>query len=80
VKNITVSIPDEVYRAARIRAAEMDTSVTSLVREYLEKLTKQNEDFRKRVALQRRVIASIKNYSASERLSREKIHDRNALR
>jgi plasmid stability protein len=38
VKNITVSLPDLVYRRARIKAAERDTSVTALVREFLTRL------------------------------------------
>ena len=39
MRNITVSVDDETYRQARIRAAEMDTSVSALVREYLRDLT-----------------------------------------
>ena len=37
-KNITVSIDEETHRRARIRAAEMDTSVLALVRKYLQTL------------------------------------------
>ena len=39
VKNITVSVDDATYRRARIRAAELDTSVSALVRDYLRTLT-----------------------------------------
>ena len=35
MKNITVSVPDDVYRAARIRAAERSSSVSAVVAEYL---------------------------------------------
>ena len=35
MRNITVSVDDATYRRARIRAAELDTSVSALVREYL---------------------------------------------
>ena len=38
MKNITVSVDDATYRNARIRAAELDTSVSSLVRDYLRTL------------------------------------------
>jgi hypothetical protein len=38
MKNITVTVPDDVYRNARIRAAERGTSVSSLVAEYLRSL------------------------------------------
>jgi len=35
MKNITVSLDDELYRCSRIAAAESDTSVTALVWEFL---------------------------------------------
>ena len=38
MKNITVSVDEETHRLARIRAAEMDTSVSALVRDYLKSL------------------------------------------
>ena len=38
MKNITVSVDQRTYRRARIRAAELDTSVSALVREYLGSL------------------------------------------
>ncbi|MDE0309003.1 MAG: hypothetical protein OXI60_04125 [Acidiferrobacterales bacterium] len=38
MKNITVTVDDATYRTARIRAAEMDTSVSALVRDYLRSL------------------------------------------
>ena len=38
MKNITVSVDEETHRRARIRAAELDTSVSALVRDYLKRL------------------------------------------
>lgn len=38
MKNITVSVDDETHRLARIRAAELETSVSALVRDYLKTL------------------------------------------
>ena len=38
MRNITVSVDEETHRLARIRAAEMDTSVSALVRGYLRSL------------------------------------------
>ena len=35
MRNITVSVDEETHRLARIKAAELDTSVSALVREYL---------------------------------------------
>jgi len=36
--NLTLSIPDDVLRRARIRALQQDTSVNALVKDYLERL------------------------------------------
>ena len=38
MRNITVSVDDDTYRRSRIRAAELDTSVSALVRTYLRSL------------------------------------------
>lgn len=38
MKNITVSVDDETHRLASIRAAELDTSVQALLRDYLSGL------------------------------------------
>ena len=38
MKNITVSVDEKTYRLSRIRAAELDTSVSALVRGYLRSL------------------------------------------
>ena len=38
MRNITVSVDDETYRRSRIQAAELDTSVSALVRGYLRTL------------------------------------------
>ena len=38
MKNITVSVDEETHRMARIRAAELDTSVSALVREFLRSI------------------------------------------
>ena len=69
MKNITVSVPDEVYRAARIRAAETGSSVSALVAEYLKSLIEDE-------AQQRRITRELDAFSASDRLDRDEVHDR----
>ena len=54
VKNITVSVPDDVYRSARVAAAQRDTSVSALVVAYLERLSGRMEEFTRLEALQGR--------------------------
>lgn len=80
MKNITVSLPDEVYRRARIKAAERDTSVTALVREFLTGLSEEESDLERRRRLQAEVLASIKNFQAGDRMTRQEAHERNAVR
>lgn len=38
MKNVTVSLDDELHRKARIRAAELGTSLSTLVKQHLETL------------------------------------------
>ena len=76
MKNITVSLPDDVYRGARIKAAEQDTSVSALVREYLWRLANDPGDAERRRQLQDEVIASITTFRAGDRLGRANVHTR----
>jgi plasmid stability protein len=80
VKNLTVSLPEDVYRRARVKAAERDTSVSALVREFLVSLSEEETDFERRKRLQDDVLRSIGSFRAKDRLSREEVHDRRALR
>jgi plasmid stability protein len=80
VKNVTVSLPDDVYRRARVRAAARDTSVSALVREFLASLEDGEPEFERRKRLQAEVLRSIHRFRAGGRLSRDEAHDRDALR
>lgn len=81
MRNITVSLPDEIYRRARVKAAERDTSVSALVREFLTQLAEDGDsEFARRKRLQDEVIASIREFRAGDRLSRDEVHNRSAVR
>jgi plasmid stability protein len=80
VKNITVSVDDEIYRKARIRAAETGTSVSAMVRRYLEALSDDESDFDRLRRLQHETIAGIRAFRAADRLTRDEVHDRRAVR
>jgi plasmid stability protein len=80
VKNVTISLPDDVYRRARITAAERDTSISALVRDFLMKLEAEESDSEQRKRLQKEVLATVRRFRASARLTRDQVHDRNALR
>jgi plasmid stability protein len=76
VKNITVSVSDDVYRTARIRAAELGKSVSALVAEFLNSLSQRETEFSRLEAKQRRVQSEIGSFRANDRLSRDEVHHR----
>ena len=76
MKNLTVSIPDDVYRTARIRAAERGGSVSALVGEFLRTLSGGGSEYPLLEAQQRRVQEEITEFRASDRLGRDAVHAR----
>ncbi len=96
MRNITVTVDDDTHRRARIRAAEMDTSVSALVREYLRRFARgtaepaaspavpseSESDLRRR--LLRAAIVDITadggGLDMADNLSREAIYERRAPR
>lgn len=76
MKNITVSVPDDVYRNARVAAAQRDTSLSALVVGYLVQLSGRMDEFARLEALQREVQTEIGQFRAADRLGRDEIHDR----
>lgn len=79
MRNITVSVPDDVYRRARIKAAEQERSVSALVAEFLSTLGDDGGEFERLLARQEEVLAEIESFRAGDRLRRDEVHER-ALR
>ena len=94
MKNITVSIDEHTHRQARIRAAELGTSVSALVRllnrlvakPLEEKVTEEESEtpLERRRRLLREVFADFDargiGIRMSENISRDELYDRDALR
>ena len=95
MKNITVSIDEHTHRQARIRAAELGTSVSALVRNFLNRLVAKpleekvtEEESETPLESRRRLLREvIEDFDArgiglrmSENLSRDELYDRNAFR
>ena len=78
MKNITVSVDDEVYRRARIRAAEQATSVSALVARFLAELAADESPVERLKQEERALRARIGTFRAGDRLSREDAHGRGA--
>ncbi len=80
MKNITVSVGDETFQRASILAAKKKTTVAALVKRFINGFITSESDFERLKRQEREIRESIKAFSASERLSRDEVHDRNALR
>ena len=96
MRNITVSVDEETHRLARIRAAELDTSVSALVRDYLKRLAAAPDGkgeagaapietiYQRRCRLLREVLADFDRQGIglrmSDNLPREALYDRKAAR
>jgi plasmid stability protein len=80
VKNITVSLPDEVYRKARVKAAERNTSLSAMVKQFLESLAEEEGEFKRLERLQEESYAQIERFQASNRLTREELYRRGNVR
>lgn len=76
VKNITVSVDDEIHRRARVKAAERDTSVSALVKQFLVALASDEGTAERLASDEQALRARIRNFSASDRLPRDELHNR----
>lgn len=76
MKNITVAVDDDTYRMARVFAAEHDTSVSALVRDYLARLAKVSSDQADYATDLFDALDKARGFSASDRLSRDEAHRR----
>ena len=85
-KNITVSVDEETHRLARIKAAEIGTSVSALVRTYLVALVRgdvPDTRFDRLRRLQDETLAAIRTRGGglrtADNLKRDELHQRDAL-
>jgi len=76
VKNITVTVDEETYRKARIKAAEQDTSVSALVKRFLAELAAGESDVERLKREEGALRERIGTFRAADRLPREDAHER----
>jgi uncharacterized protein YdaU (DUF1376 family) len=74
MKNITVTVDDETYRRARIKAAERDTSVSALVKHFLAELAVGESDNDRLKREERALRERIATFRAADRIPREDLH------
>ena len=75
MKNITVTVDDETYRRARIKAAERETSVSALVKQFLNELSGEDE-FERLCRKEQELRKQIRNFDGGDRLSRDEMYER----
>jgi plasmid stability protein len=66
MKNITLAVEDEVLKKARVYAAEHETSVNKLIRDYLDRLPLEKQsaaEWEARAAKARRELAELSRNS-----------------
>lgn len=91
MRNITVSVDDDTYRRSRIRAAELDTSLSALVRRFLRTLVdgpasalRSETEVERRLRLLREVVADFEargvGLHMADNVPREKLYDRGLAR
>jgi hypothetical protein len=78
LRNVTVTLEEQVAQWARIEAARMDTSVSRLLGAILKERMLQNDEYEnaRRRALTRKSFPK----TDGKYLSREEVHDRDNLR
>lgn len=87
MKNITISIDDDLYRQARMKAAEQSTSISALFKNFLVRLTVSEAaetEFQRLAREEQELRAELRarrlGLKPDHNLSRDELHDRHALR
>jgi hypothetical protein len=76
MKNITVSVDDGTYRRARVKAAERETSISALVKNFLIKFAEEESSNERLAREERELRERIRVFRASDRISRDDVHQR----
>lgn len=67
---------DEVYRAARLKAAERETSVSAVVAQFLREFAAGESENQRLKRQERELRERIGSFRAGDRLGREELHAR----
>ena len=71
-KNLTLSLPTELIRSAKVYAAKRGTSINALVKESLNKMVRQDGQ---RDAALRRILSPKNKFWMGKKLSRAELYD-----
>ncbi|MDR6818597.1 putative CopG family antitoxin [Neorhizobium sp. 2083] len=80
MKNVTIALDDEVYELAAARAAEKNTSVSSLIASLIRQMEGKRplspEEFQKSLEREEELRKRIVGISAKDNLPRDELHRR----
>ena len=86
MKNITISVDDELYRLARIKAAEQSSTISGLFRAFLIRLSSGDSaesEFQRLAREEQELRAELQarglGLDPAHHLSRDELHSRHAL-
>lgn len=76
-RNVTLSLPEDVFRRAKVLAAQRDTSVSALVSEALRRLTGDEPDYATEWAAEEKLMrAGTETRVGDITWSRPELHER----
>ena len=82
MKNVTITLPEDLARWVRVRAAEDERSVSRWVAELLERMRRQEDDYE--VAMERFLARAREpwklEWADGRKPTREELHDRAGFR
>ena len=80
MKNVTVTLPEDVAHWVRVRAAQNDCSVSRWLADVLEKMRSQEDEYM--IAMERFLARKTRELRWIDRQkpTREQLHDRTGLR
>ncbi|MDB6005265.1 MAG: hypothetical protein JWR15_2252 [Prosthecobacter sp.] len=85
MKNLTLAVDDSTFHAAELQAQRSGKSLSSLLLEFLGRFSAAGDsDFERLVQEEEALRANLRQkgrqFSAGDRLNRDELHDRHALR
>lgn len=80
MKNVTITLDEEVARWARIRAAELNTSVSRLLGQLLERLMLEEQNYHAAMKQYLSGEPRMLNEAGDEYPRRDELHERDDLR
>jgi plasmid stability protein len=74
--NLTITIDDEILRRARVRATEQDTSVNSILRDYLEAYAAAGQTWQQASEALLRLSSKARSGRGDRQWTRDELHER----